>query len=526
MHKVLVSDKLAPEGVRILEESGFTVDCKYGLEKEELKKIIKDYDAIVIRSDTKLSEDVLEAAVNLKFVGRAGVGTDNVDKKAATKKGIVVMNAPGGNTVSTCEHAFSMMLATARKIPFAYASMQNKEWKRSQFKGVELNAKTLGIVGLGRIGKEMAKRALSFNMEVVAVDPFISREAADALGIKLVDLEQLLKVSDFITVHTPLTEETRGMIGAGQLAMMKKNAFIINCARGGIVDEAALVQALKDRKIAGAALDVFENEPPFDSELMGLDNLVMTPHLGASTEEAQVNVAVEIAYCIRDALQGRAIRNAVNYIQLDPEAYRILKPFMELAELMGKFISQLLDGRPEALTLSYIGEIAAQKVDPLSLSFAKGFLSHVLEEDVNLVNALAIAKERGIKVEQSKLPEELEYVNLIRARIKTDKAERVIEGTLFANRKPRFVKLDDFYIEINPSPVMVVLTNWDKPGVVGSMGTILGAHKINIAGMSLGRQAPEGVAVTVLNIDTVPDDEVVKEILANNNVISFKRIKL
>jgi len=526
MPKVLVSDKLSSEGVEILKESGFQVDVNTGLEKSELIRIIKDYDAIVIRSQTKLSEDVIEAAEKLKFIGRAGVGTDNIDKKAATKKGIVVMNAPGGNTVSTCEHAFTLMLSLARKIPFAHASLQNKEWKRSQFKGVELNGKTLGIIGLGRIGKEVAKRALAFNMQVLGVDPFMSQEAADALGITLVDLSELLQKSDFITVHTPLTDETRGMIGTKELAAMKKTSFIINCARGGIVDEKALCQALKDNEIAGAALDVYVEEPPLKSELLNLENIITTPHLGASTAEAQVNVAIEIAYCIRDALQGKAVRNAVNYIQLDPETYRTLKPFMELSEIMGKFVSQLLDGRPESVNLSYKGEIASFKVDPLGMSFAKGFLSQVLEEDVNLVNALAIAKERGINIEQSKSPQEMEYVNLVKASVKTDKGTKKIEGTLFANKQPRFVKLDDFHIEIIPSPVMVVMNNWDKPGVVGKVGTILGSHNINIAGMSLGRRAPEDVAVTVLNIDALPEDKVVKEITENKNVIAFKRIKL
>lgn len=526
MHKILVSDKLASEGVRILQESGFCVDCKYNLEKEELKKIIKDYDAIVIRSQTKLTQDVIEASENLKFIGRAGVGTDNIDKQSATKKGIIVMNAPGGNTVSTCEHAFTLMLSVARKIPFAYNSLKSKEWKRSQFKGVELNSKTLGIIGLGRIGKEVAKRALAFGMEVLTFDPFISREVADALGVRVVELDELLEKSDFITVHTPLTDETRNMISKKELGMMKPTVFLVNCARGGIVDEEALYEALKEKKISGAALDVFAEEPPLDSKLLELDNIVVTPHLGASTEEAQVNVAIEIAYCMRDALQGRAIKNAVNYIQLDPETYRVLKPFMELAEVMGKFISQLLDGRPQSFALSYIGEIASYKVDPLGMSFTKGFLSPVLEEEVNLVNAMAVAKERGIKIEQSKIPEELEYVNLIRAKITTDKGEKIIEGALFANNQPRFVKLDDFHIEITPSVNMVVLTNWDRPGVVGTIGTILGAHAINIAGMSLGRRAPEDVAVTVLNIDTVLDDKVIKEIMSNRNVISLKRIKL
>jgi D-3-phosphoglycerate dehydrogenase len=526
MYKILISDKLAEEGIRILRESEFNVDCNYGLDKEALKKVIKDYEVIIIRSQTKLTEDVIEEAKNLRIIGRAGVGLDNVDIGTATKKGIIVMNAPGGNTISTCEHTFALMLSLARKIPQAYNSLKNKEWNRSKFKGVEFYSKTLGIIGLGRIGKEVAKRGISFGMEVLAYDPFISSEAAHTYGVKLVELNELLEKSDFVTIHTPLTEDTKNLISKAEFSLMKPTAFLVNCARGGIVDEEALYDALKAKEIAGAALDVFQKEPPLDSKLLELDNVVVTPHLGASTEEAQVNVAIEIANCIREALLGKAIRNAVNYIQLDPETYRALKPYMELSEEMGKFISQLLEGRPKSIVLSYIGEIASFKVDPLGMSFTKGFLSQVLEEEVNLINAIEVAKQRGIKVEQTKITEEEEYVNLIRVKIITEKQERILEGTLFSNKEPRFVKLDDFHIEINPSPYMMVVLNWDKPGVVGSLGTILGSHNINIAGMSLGRRAPQDVAVTVLNIDSLPQREVIEEITSNPNIIYLKLIKL
>ncbi|RKY38570.1 MAG: phosphoglycerate dehydrogenase [Candidatus Omnitrophota bacterium] len=526
MPKILISDKLAEEGIKILKDADFIVDCKYKLDKEELKKVIKDYDAIIVRSQTKLTKDILEEADSLKFIGRAGVGIDNVDLETATKKGIIVMNAPGGNTVSTSEHTFALILSLARKIPYAHNSLKEKEWNRSRFRGVELQSKVLGIIGLGRIGKEVAKRGIAFGMEVLAYDPFISYEIADSLGVRLIDLKELLQKADFITIHTPLTEETKNLISFDEFALMKPTAYLINCARGGIVDEEALYHALSTGKIAGAAVDVFAKEPPLDSKLLQLENIVVTPHLGASTEEAQINVAIEIANCIKDAFLGKAIKNAVNYIQLDPETYRKIKPYMELTELMGKFISQLLQGRPKSLILSYVGEIASFKVDPLSMSFAKGFLSHVLEEEVNLVNALEIARERGIKVEQTKIPQEEEYVNLVRAKIITDEGEKVLEGTLFSNREPRFVKMDEFYIEITPFSYMMVVFNWDKPGVVGALGTVLGKHNINIAGMSLGRRAPQDIAVTVLNIDSLPSPEVIKEITSNPNIVSLKIIKL
>ncbi|MFH1768729.1 MAG: phosphoglycerate dehydrogenase [Candidatus Omnitrophota bacterium] len=526
MVKILVADKLAEDGINILKQSGFQVDTKTGLDKEELKKIIKDYQAVLVRSETRLTEDVIAAADKLKLIGRAGVGLDNVDLESATKKGIIVMNAPGGNTISTCEHTFALILSLARKVPFGHISLQNKEWNRSKFKGIELYSKTIGIIGLGRIGKEVAKRASSFGMEILAYDPFISLEIAEQSGVKIVDLNTLLSQSDVITVHTPLTDETKDLISAKQLALMKKTAFIVNCARGGIVDEKALFQALKEKKIAGAALDVFDKEPPTDFDFLTLDNLIVTPHLGASTQEAQVNVAIEIAYCVRDALLGNAMRNAVNYVQMEPDVYKIISPYINLAEGMGKFLSQLVSGGVRKITINYIGEISSLKVDPLAMAFTKGFLATIMGEGVNFINAFQIAKERGIKIEQIKVNKEEEYINLIRVQVKTDKEEKTLEGTLFANKEPRFVKMDDVYIEIAPSPYMMVINNYDKPGVIGSLGTILGKHNVNIANMSLGRKTPAGTAVTVLNVDSFIGEEVINDIKSNANIISLKVIKL
>ncbi len=526
MDKIIVSDKLSPEGVKILEDAGFKVDCKYKLSPDELKEIIGDYQGIVIRSGTKLTSDVIEKGDSLKAIGRAGVGLDNVDIEAATKKGIIVMNAPGGNTISTCEQTFALMLAVARNIPFAHISLKGKKWERSKFKGIELYSKVLGVVGLGRIGKEVVKRAIAFGMEVLVCDPFISEDVAGKTGVKLASLKEIWKKADFITVHTPLTEETKGLISDKEFSQMKPSTFVINCARGGIVDEEALYKALRDKRIAGAALDVYSKEPPLESKLLDLENLITTPHLGASTEEAQVNVAIEVAHCIKDALLGKAIKNAVNYAQLDPETYKIIEPYFNLAEKMGKFISQLIRGGVKEIKISYLGEISTYKVDVLGAAFTRGFFSQQLEEDVNYINALEVAKARSIKVEQVKVSEEEEYTNSIRVKVTSDKEERLLEGTLFSNKEARFVKMDDVYIEIAPSERMLVISNQDKPGVIGFLGTTLGSNNINIAGMSLGKRSRKKEALTILNLDNPVDERVVNQIKSNPNIVSLKVVKL
>ena len=534
MDKIIVSDKLSKEGIDILEKAGFKVDCRYDLKPEELKEVIGDYQGIVIRSGTKLTKDIIEKGDKLKVIGRAGVGLDNVDIDAATKKGVIVMNAPGGNTIATCEQTFALILAIARNIPFAHVSLKSKQWERSKLKGSELYSKVLGVVGFGRIGKEVAKRALAFGMEVLVYDPFVTEEIAERTGVKLASLKEVLKEADFITTHTPLTEDTKNLISKKEFSLMKPKAFIINCARGGIIDEDALYEVLKSKKIAGAALDVFSvlnvpieyKEPPFDSKLLELDNLIVTPHLGASTEEAQVNVAIEVAHCVKDALLGKAIKNAVNYVQLDPETYKIIEPYFLLAEKMGKFISQLVRGGAKEIKISYFGEISSYKVDVLGAAFVKGFLSKQLEEDVNYINALEMAKMRGVKVEQIKIREEEEYVNSIRVKVITDKETRILEGTLFANKEARFVKMGDIYIEVSPSEHMLVINNQDKPGVIGFLGTTLGSRNINIAGMSLGRQASGGIALTILNLDSPLTEEVIDKIQSNPDIVSLTLVKL
>ncbi|MFH1655364.1 MAG: phosphoglycerate dehydrogenase [Candidatus Omnitrophota bacterium] len=525
--KVLVSDKLSQEGLKILEkEKEIQVDVKTGLDPEELKKIIKNYDAIIIRSGTKLKKDIIDKADNLRVIGRAGVGLDNVDLTAATSRGIIVMNTPAGNTISTAEHTMSLILALSRNIPQSAASLKAGEWKRSKFMGTELHNKILGIVGLGRIGSEVAKRALSFGMKIIAYDPFLSLDVAKQAGVEVVELKDLLKKADYITLHTPLSAETKHMISDKEFALMKTTAKIVNCARGGIIDEKALEKAIKAGKIAGAAIDVFEKEPPLDSPLLKLDNVITTPHLGASTEEAQVNVAIEIAEVVRDALLGKGIRNAANFPSVEPETYKMLEPYINLSEKLGQLSSQLVQGRIKRVDINYSGQITNQKTEPLTLALIKGILEPIVQETVNFVNAFSLAKERGIKVQESKSATEEEFVNLISLQVVTDKTKITVAGTLSSNNKPRIVKLEDYYVEAVPQGYMIIIHNQDKPGIIGTIGTILGKNKINIAFMTFGRKEAGGKSISVINVDSPVSEKVLEQIKKSKHIISAKVIKL
>lgn len=527
MIKILVSDALSEEGLKVFRESKeLTVDVKTDLKPDALKEIIKDYDALVVRSATKVTSEIIQAAKKLKVVGRAGVGLDNVDLEAATQKGIIVMNTPAGNTISTAEHTFSMILALSRNIPQANSSTKKGEWKRSKFMGVEVYGKTLGIVGFGRIGSEVAKRALSFGMKILAYDPFLSVEVAESIGVEIAELKKVLQEADYITVHTPLTDETRHMISDKEFVLMKKGVRIINCARGGIIDEAALVKALKDSKVAGAAMDVFESEPlAADSELLKLDNVVTTPHLGASTEEAQVNVAIEVAEIVRDALLGRGIRNAANYPCLEAEVCKILNPYINLGEKLGMFGAQLVEGRFQELIINYSGEITKYDLSPVTMALAKGVLEPILKETVNFVNAVSLLKERGIKLRESKSAQEGEFVNLIQLEIKTDKEVKKVFGTLSSNKQPRIVKIDDYYLELYPIGEMVFIRNWDKPGLIGSLGTLMGESGINIAAMTFGRDKQGGKAISVLNVDSQVSPAIQDRIRELENILTVKVIR-
>jgi len=527
MFKILVSDPLSEEGLKILKSSKeFCVDVKTGLNKEDLIKIIGGYDALLVRSGTKVTADVIEAATNLKIIGRAGVGLDNVDLKAATARGIIVMNTPGGNTISTAEHTMSMILALSRSIAPAAASMANNEWRRKDFMGVELYNKTIGVIGLGRIGMEVAKRCLAFGMRVKGYDPFLAREVAEQAGIEVMTLNDIYKSVDYITVHVPLTDETKGMIGEKQFAMMKKCARVINCARGGIIDEAALAKALEAGKIAGAALDVYVKEPAKDLPLAKLPNVVLTPHLGASTEEAQVNVAIEVAHQVADALSGKGIRNAANYPSVDPETYHVLQPYINLCEKLGSFAGQYAEGAAQEVNIVFCGEIAKHDTVPLSMALLKGLLSPVLQESVNYINSMALAKERGVKVMESKSREVDEFVNLVSLELKTNKATVRLAGTLFSKSEPRLVKINEYSVEAIPTGCMVVINNWDKPGIIGSLGTLMGEYNINIAAMSFGRDKQGGKALSVLNVDACVTPEILEKVKGLPHITFAKTVQL
>ena len=527
MLKILVSDPLSEEGLKILKEvREFQVDVKTDLKPDSLKEAIKDYDALVVRSATKVTKDIIDRAQNLKVIGRAGVGLDNVDLEAATAKGIIVMNTPAGNTISTAEHTVSMILSLSRNIPQANGSTKKGEWKRSKFMGVELYGKTLGIVGFGRIGSEVAKRVLSFGMKVLAFDPFLSREVAQSIGVEVVELKEIFGRAEYITVHTPLTEETKHMISSKEFAVMKKGVRIVNCARGGIIDEAALIIAIKEGKVAGAALDVFEQEPvSLESELLKLDNVIVTPHLGASTEEAQVNVAIEVAEIVRDALLGKGIRNAANYPCLKAEVCKIIEPYINLAEKIGTFASQLAEGRTQELNITYGGDIIQHDLTSLTMALVKGVLYPIMQETVNFVNAVSLAKGRGIKINEVKSSKEEEFVNLIQLEIKTDKETRKILGTLSSNKQPRIVKIDEYYLDLSPVGVMIFIRNLDKPGLIGSLGTFLGKQNVNIATMTFGRDKPGGRAISVLNVDSPIPLDMQEQIKKLENILTVKVIK-
>lgn len=526
--KILISDALSEEGIKLLREvKEFQVDVGTDLKPDALKEVIKDYDALIVRSATKVTKEIIGAANCLKVIGRAGVGLDNVDLEAATQKGIIVMNTPGGNTISTAEHTMSMLLSLSRSIPQANASVKQGEWKRSKFMGVELCGKVLGVIGFGRIGKEVAKRAFSFGMKVLAYDPFLSREVAEELGVQVVELKQLFESSDFITVHTPLTDDTKHMISTREFTVMKKGVRIINCARGGIIDEAALSEAINQGRVAAAALDVFEKEPlASDNPLLKLDNVILTPHLGASTEEAQVNVSIEVAEIVRDALLARGVRNAANYPCLEPEIGRILEPYINLAEKLGKFSGQLAEGRFQELDITYSGDIIQYDLSPLTMALVKGILSPILKETVNFINAVTLAKERGINIREAKSSKEPEFVHLIQLELKTDKESKKVSGTLSSNKQPRIVKIDDVYVEAAPLGEMIVMQNWDRPGIIGSLGTLLGRHNINIAAMTFGRKTPGGRAISVLNVDSPVSADIMEKIRKTENVLEVRGIRI
>ncbi len=525
--KVLVSDNLSEKGVEILRKGGLKVDVKVGMSPDELKDCIGQYHGIVIRSATKLTQDVIEKAENLKVIGRAGSGLDNVDKAAASKKGIVVMNTPGGNTITTAEHTIALMVALARNVPQATMSMKGGKWEKKKFKGVELFNKTLGIVGLGQIGGQVAKKARGLEMNVIAFDPFLNKDKADAMGIKMGTVDEIFEQADFITFHTPLTAETKNLVNKESIEKMKPTVRLINCARGGIINESDLAEAIKSGRIAGAALDVFEKEPvPEGHPLLEVDNVICTPHLGASTDEAQVNVAVAVAEQIVDYLKFGTIRNAVNFPSIPQDELPTLQPYITLADKLGSFAAQVVEGGMEEVTLEFRGEAADLKNEPITIAALKGLLTPILEETVNFVNAPFIAKERGIKVNETKSKDAGEFHNMLTLKVRVGDKERTFSGTLFGQKDPRIVFVDKFPVEILPEGNILVMSNNDKPGVIGSIGAFLGDRDINIAWMHFGRESAGGLAISVVCIDTALDEKQLAEIRTMPNILSARQVYL
>jgi D-3-phosphoglycerate dehydrogenase len=523
MPKVLISDKLSPAAVQIFKDRGIEVDVKTGLERDELIKIIGEYDGLAIRSATKVSPPVLEAAKNLKVVGRAGIGVDNVDLPAATARGVIVMNTPFGNSITTAEHAIAMMFALARDIPQANASTHAGKWEKSKFMGVEVTGKTLGIIGCGNIGSIVAERGLGLRMKVIAYDPFLTPERAADLGVEKVDLDELLRRADFITLHTPLTDKTRNILNAETLAKTKKGVRIINCARGGLVVEADLKAAIEAGHVAGAALDVFEEEPAKTNILFGMDKVICTPHLGASTNEAQENVALQVAEQMADYLLTGAVTNAVNVPSISAEEAPKLTPFVELAQLLGSFAGQLTETGISEVTLEYEGGVADMNTRVLTNAALTGLLKPQLE-DVNIVSAPVLARERNIQVSEVKREQRGAYETYIRLTVKTERQERSVAGTVFSDGRPRLIQIKGVNMDAALGAHMIYVTNQDKPGFIGALGSLLGKAGINIANFNLGRQQAGGDAICLIEVDGPVPDAVVKEIQALPHVVQVKTL--
>lgn len=498
--RVLVSDPLSAEGIALLEQH-CRVDQITGLDEDRLIEIIGDYDALVVRSGTRVTAAVINAGKNLRVIGRAGVGIDNIDLERATARGIIVLNAPEGNTISAAEHAIAMLTSLARNIPAADGALKGGRWERGPFMGVELHQKTLGIVGLGRIGGEVAKRAGAMGMNILAYDPYIAGGQAEKAGVAPVALDTLLSRADFITLHLPCNKQTYHLIGAKELAAMKKGVRLVNCARGGLIDEGALHAAILEGKVAGAALDVFEHEPPLESPLLRLPGVIATPHLGASTMEAQVNVAQQVAEQVVFALRGDPLVSAVNVPAMPPEVIAEIKPFLPLMRLLGGFYFQLYGGGIEEIELYYGGAVAGLPVAPLTTACLIGLFSHILGERVNFVNAPHIARSRGIGVRESVSQNIENFTNLVVLTVKAGGEKHALAGTIFNRSDIRIVRIGDYRIEVIPSPFMILCTYIDKPGVIGRVGTFLGDSGINIAGMQVGRRSVGGEAVMALQVD-------------------------
>ncbi|HEV7377871.1 MAG TPA: phosphoglycerate dehydrogenase [Pyrinomonadaceae bacterium] len=529
--KIFVADDVSAAGLEPLRVAGFTVEKRTGLVADELREAVRDCDGLIVRSETKVTSELMDAASRLRVVGRAGVGVDNIDVAQATARGIVVMNAPDGNTITTAEHTIALLISLARRVPQANGSLRAGRWERKRFIGVELQGKTLGIVGLGRIGRVVASRARAFGMNIVAYDPFVAPDQARDLELEIAPLDEVFARADFLTVHTPLTAETRGIVGSQAFSKMKRGVRIINCARGGLVDERALLAAIKEGIVAGAALDVFEQEPPpADHPLLALDEVIATPHLGASTTEAQEGVALTVAEQMRDYLSTGALRGAVNVPALGTQELNALQPYIKLAESLGRFQAQLIDeAAVREVCLEYAGDVAELDAAPVTRAFLAGLLRY-MSARVNVVNAFLIAEERGIEVIASYKRAGSEFAPAIRTRVITTNGEQVVAGTLFGgpghSGDGRITEINGFRIEAIPHGHMLVTRNHDVPGVIGRIGSILGEHSVNISRFHLGRRERGGEAMAVIETDAPLKDETLNELRSFEQVISARQIEL
>ncbi len=532
MHRVLVTDKLSPAGLKILQDApGIELDVRTSLTPQEVREALKEADGIIIRSATKLTAELLEGQKRLKAIVRAGVGVDNIDLEAATREGIIVMNTPAGNTISTAEHAVTLILALSRNIGPAFASMQAGKWERNKFNGTQVAGKTLGIIGLGRIGLSVARRALGFEMRVIGYDPFLSVERAAELGIELFKtVDEVTQQCDYLTVHTPLTDETRNLINAERLAKMRKGVRIINCARGGIVDELALDAAIESGHVAGAALDVFvEEPPPKDHPLLKRANVLCTPHLGASTEEAQELVAVEAAEILTGYLLRKEVRHAVNMVPISGAEMEDLRLYLDLGYRLGLLLAQQnKSGSVKSARIHYRGEAAGKKTNLITSSFAAGLLKAAMDENVNIVNAELIARERGIQITESRSSDQGAFSTMISAALVTNDGERTASGTMFGHEFLRLVRLEDFPMEAYLDGTLLIYRHRDVPGLIGYIGTVLGKHQVNIANMALGRKSNQagGDSVAILNLDSEPSDAALAELATHPEVTGIEVVRL
>ena len=528
MPKIIVLDNLAQEGLDLLEAAaGIDYEVRTGLKGEELQQMLTEFDGAICRSGVKLTGDVLEGNHRLKAIVRAGVGTDNIDKNVATRLGIVVMNTPTGNTLSTAEHAFTLMLALSRNVAPAYQSLIEGRWDRKHYMGAQLADKTLGIVGLGRIGQELAKRAKAFQMRVIGFDPFISSELATELGVELFEtVHDLLPNVDYLTVHTPLNSQTKNLIGPSEIEMVRPGARLINCARGGIYDESALAQGLKSGKLGGVALDVYTEEPCTSSPLFGMPGVLCTPHLGASTEEAQTQVAVEAVNLVVNFLTTGEIRHAVNVTAVDPKTLAALRGYLDVAYRLGMALAQLHRGSASKCRLNYRGEVAEKDTKLLSSAFCAGLLERAMSGDVNIVNSEVLLRDRGIELVEESRSDRGTFTSSITASLVTEKKTYTAGGTLFGKDMPRLFRLGEYRLEAYLDGVLFVFTHADVPGIIGAVGTIFGAHKVNIAQMAVGRAGPGGDAIGVLNLDGAPPMAALEEVLKHEHITSAKVIEL